>query len=112
MRRGSPLAALALSAAAMLVACGADPLRTAVALPAPGEGAPRDSPGIHNAVAYHEGFVSGSVPEGDAGFEPLDQIGVRNVEAAKGNEVSCTRTDRSIRGERCVAAIPDDAASE
>jgi len=100
MRPVSPLAALALSAAAMLVACGADPSRTAVALPAPGEGAPRDYPGIHNAVAYHEGFISGGVPEGDAGFDTLRAMGVRTVISVDGAATDVARA--RARGMRYV----------
>ena len=100
MRRVSPVAALVLSAAAMLVACGADPSRTAVALPAPGEGAPRDYPGIHNAVAYHEGFVSGGVPEGDAGFDTLRAMGVRTVISVDGAATDVARA--RARGMRYV----------
>ena len=30
---------------------------------------PRDFSGLHNVVAFSKGYLSGSVPEGDAGFE-------------------------------------------
>lgn len=45
---------------------------------------PRDFPGIHNAVAYHEGFISGSVPEGDEGFTTLAAMGVKTIISVDG----------------------------
>lgn len=45
---------------------------------------PRDYPGIHNAVAFHEGFVSGSVPEGEEGFESLAAMGVVTIISVDG----------------------------
>ncbi len=50
------------------------------------DAAPRDLPGIHNAVAYHEGFISGSVPEGDEGFETLAAMGVKTIISVDGME--------------------------
>lgn len=57
-----------------------------VAIPMPGmsEQKPKDYPGIHNAVAYHEGFVSGSVPEGDEGFDTLAGMGVKTIISVDG----------------------------
>jgi len=46
--------------------------------------AARDLPGLHNVVAFHEGFWSGSVPEGDAGFASLQALGVRTVISVDG----------------------------
>ncbi|MEX2219053.1 MAG: cytochrome c [Phycisphaerales bacterium] len=48
------------------------------------ETAPRDYPGLHNVVAFHEGFYSGSVPEGPAGFDALAVMGVRTVISVDG----------------------------
>src|SRR5262249_27875258 len=45
-----------------------------------------DYPGIHNAVTYHDGFVSGSVPEGDAGFDTLAAMGVKTIISVDGAE--------------------------
>jgi protein tyrosine phosphatase (PTP) superfamily phosphohydrolase (DUF442 family) len=59
---------------------------TPIAMPLMSETAPRDYPGIHNAVAYHEGYVSGSVPEGDAGFETLAAMGVKTIISVDGAE--------------------------
>jgi protein tyrosine phosphatase (PTP) superfamily phosphohydrolase (DUF442 family) len=74
------------------------PVPAAIALPAPGEAAPRDYPGIHNAVAFHEGFVSGSVPEGDAGFDTLRAMGVRTIVSVDGAATDVARARaRGIR---------------
>ena len=56
----------------------------ATAPPSTADAAPRDLPGLHNVVAYHEGFWSGSMPEGDAGFESLRRLGVRTVISVDG----------------------------
>jgi protein tyrosine phosphatase (PTP) superfamily phosphohydrolase (DUF442 family) len=45
---------------------------------------PRDYAGIHNVVAFHEGFYSGSVPEGDEGFRTLAAMGVRTIISVDG----------------------------
>ena len=45
---------------------------------------PTDVPGLHNVVAYHEGLYSGSVPEGDEGFESLAAMGVRTIISVDG----------------------------
>ena len=47
--------------------------------PATADPAARDLPGLHNVVAFHDGFWSGSVPEGDAGFASLKALGVRTI---------------------------------
>jgi protein tyrosine phosphatase (PTP) superfamily phosphohydrolase (DUF442 family) len=46
--------------------------------------APRDYPGIHNAVAFHDGYISGGVPEGDAGFASLAAMGIRTIISVDG----------------------------
>lgn len=43
-----------------------------------------DYQGLHNVVAFHEGVLSGSVPEGDAGFDTLQALGVRTVLSVDG----------------------------
>lgn len=63
---------------------GAPVQRSRLEMPAPGDLGPRDYPGIHNAVAYHEGFISGSAPEGDAGFDTLAAMGVRTIISVDG----------------------------
>lgn len=55
-----------------------------IPLPTMADEKPLDYPGIHNAVAYHEGFVSGSVPEGDAGFETLRAMGIKTIISVDG----------------------------
>ncbi len=62
------------------------PARVSIAPPAITETKPLDYPGIHNAVTYHEGFVSGSVPEGDAGFETLAAMGFKTIISVDGAE--------------------------
>ena len=62
----------------------AAPPATPPSLPTLSETKPRDYPGIHNAVAYHEGFISGSVPEGDAAFDALKAMGVKTVISVDG----------------------------
>lgn len=57
-----------------------------VATPLLVDSAPRDYPGIHNAVAFHDGFVSGSVPEGEAGFATLAAMGVKTIISVDGAE--------------------------
>lgn len=95
---GSPLALLATLtlATGSLVACAGnrpDAARPApiairacppVPLPTPSDHTPRDYPGIHNAVAYHDRFISGSQPEGDAGFDTLAGMGVRTIISVDG----------------------------
>ncbi len=41
-------------------------------------------PGIHNVIDVAPGLISGSVPEGDAGFAELDKRGVRTVLSVDG----------------------------
>ncbi|MCC6284650.1 MAG: cytochrome c [Phycisphaerales bacterium] len=65
--------------------------RTTLAMPSVTEVAPREYPGIHNAVAFHDGFVSGSAPEGDAGFATLAAMGVRTIISVDGAEPEAER---------------------
>lgn len=51
---------------------------------------PRDYPGLHNVVAYHEDCYSGSVPEGDAGFDTLASLGVKTIISVDGAEPELT----------------------
>lgn len=59
--------------------------RAAIAAPSPGDRTPRDFPGIHNVVAYHDGFISGSAPEGDSGFDTLAAMGVKTLISVDGS---------------------------
>ncbi len=58
--------------------------RASIPLPALSDATAKDYPGIHNAVAFHEGYVSGSVPEGQAGFETLAAMGIRTIISVDG----------------------------
>ena len=54
----------------------ATPVRAAepVAMPAPASTMPADYPGLHNLVAFHDGLISGSAPEGDVGLDSLAKL--------------------------------------
>ena len=52
--------------------------------PSMSDGAAKDLEGLHNVVAYHEGFWSGGVPEGKAGFEQLRSMGVKTIISVDG----------------------------
>ncbi len=59
---------------------------------------PVERPGLHNLVAYHDGFVSGGVPEGDAGFDSLRAMGVRTIISVDGAVPDVGRAaDRGLR---------------
>ena len=45
---------------------------------------PADFPGVHNVVTYAPGLYSGSLPEGDAGFETLQGLGIRTIISVDG----------------------------
>lgn len=45
---------------------------------------PADFPGVHNVVTYAPGLYSGSVPEGEAGFETLQGMGIRTIISVDG----------------------------
>ncbi len=44
----------------------------------------RDDRGLHNVVAFHETYLSGSVPEGDEGFDTLAVMGVKTIISVDG----------------------------
>ncbi|RJP35754.1 MAG: hypothetical protein C4547_09060 [Phycisphaerales bacterium] len=52
---------------------------------------PRSYQGIHNVVAYRDGFISGSAPEGDEGFQTLSAMGVRTIISVDGAEPEVAR---------------------
>lgn len=96
----------ALAAGVIIVSCGpprAEPASVAglpptIPLPTTDHASPVDYPGIHNAVAFHDGFVSGAVPEGDAGFETLASMGIRTIISVDGAVPDVERADaRGIR---------------
>lgn len=45
---------------------------------------PVDLPGLHNLVAFGPTFYSGSVPEGDAGFDSLKALGIKTIISVDG----------------------------
>jgi len=79
-------------AAGTLVSCaghnskGPQAIRTVAPIDPPklGDDKPRDYSGLHNVVAYHDGFYSGSVPEGDAGFDAVAGMGVKTIISVDG----------------------------
>jgi protein tyrosine phosphatase (PTP) superfamily phosphohydrolase (DUF442 family) len=87
-------AAVFASCTALATPTGAPPSRSAEppaakapdasASPTLADDTPRDFPGIHNVVAFADGFYSGSVPEGDAGFDSLVALGVKTVISVDG----------------------------
>jgi hypothetical protein len=54
--------------------------------PAMTDDVPRDYKGVHNVVAFYDGYWSGSVPEGDAGFDTLKSMGVKTIISVDGAE--------------------------
>ena len=78
-------------------ACSSTPQRSALAplspIQPPGmdQSAPADLPGLHNIVAFHDNYLSGSVPESDQGFESLRAMGVRTIISVDGAEPDVAR---------------------
>lgn len=69
-----------------------------IPLPSLDESRPFDYPGIHNAVAFHDGFISGSVPEGDEGFDTLAAMGVKTIISVDGSAPEVEKAaERGIR---------------
>lgn len=56
----------------------------AIAPPTMADMKPRDYAGIHNVVAFHDGYYSGSVPEGAQGFETLHAMGIKTIISVDG----------------------------
>ena len=55
-----------------------------VQLPELADTKPLNYAGLHNVVAFHEGFYSGSVPEGEVGFLTLADMGVKTIISVDG----------------------------
>lgn len=53
-------------------------------LPSVSRTRPVEGPGLHNLVAFHDGLVSGGVPEGDEAFAFLAKAGVGTVVSVDG----------------------------
>ncbi|MFN0010912.1 MAG: hypothetical protein ACKVS8_04625 [Phycisphaerales bacterium] len=97
------VAGLSSLACAIALAGGAPPAgRTDSATPVARAGAdkPVDVAGLHNVVAFYDGVFSGSVPEGDAGFETLKAWGVRTILSVDGAAPDVERA--RVRGMRYV----------
>lgn len=54
------------------------------AIPKVSDNTPADAPGLHNVVAFAPELLSGSVPEGEAGFESLKSWGIRTIISVDG----------------------------
>ncbi len=54
----------------------------------------KDMPGLHNLVAFHDGFISGSAPEDRTAFASLSELGIRTIISVDGAEpdVEAART--------------------
>lgn len=84
-------------AAGILCSCSSTPKHTAlptptavkalqpIPTPAVGESKPKDFPGLPNVVTYHDGFICGGVPEGDAGFDTLAAMGIKTIISVDGS---------------------------
>ncbi len=72
-------------AATVLVSCAStekSPSASVVAAvqpPAMSDTKPANYDGLHNVVAYHESYYSGSVPEGEEGFKTLAGMGIKTI---------------------------------
>ncbi|MGD9790425.1 MAG: hypothetical protein AB7Q00_00780 [Phycisphaerales bacterium] len=53
--------------------------------PALADARPTNYSGLHNVVTYHDGFYSGSVPEGEEGFETLHHWGIKTIISVDGS---------------------------
>jgi protein tyrosine phosphatase (PTP) superfamily phosphohydrolase (DUF442 family) len=92
---------LFVSIALLTTGCGRTP-QPATAPSAPvaavglavGNSAPAELPGLHNVFRLTERLYSGSVPEGDAGFESLRRLGVQTVISVDGARPDVDRAHR------------------
>ena len=72
---------------ARMMLCGAsEPPTSGGSKPWPSVEADRpvDFPGLHNTVAYWPSLISGSVPDGQEGFDSLQAMGVRTIISVDG----------------------------
>lgn len=56
-----------------------------LATPSLADTVPSNYPGLHNVVTYHDGFYSGSAPEGEEGFETLHDWGIKTIISVDGS---------------------------
>lgn len=61
------------------------PSTTVPGPPSPDAAAPVDAPGLHNVVAFGPEVLSGSMPEGDDGFDSLKAWGIRTIVSVDGS---------------------------
>jgi protein tyrosine phosphatase (PTP) superfamily phosphohydrolase (DUF442 family) len=64
--------------AAVLRAAAASRIGT-IQLPTMTDIKPRDYAGLHNVVAYHDGFYSGSAPDGPEAYDTIAALGTRTI---------------------------------
>lgn len=87
--------------AALLLHAGCSQRRPAtLSMPSPTDERPAEYPGLHNVVAYHEGLLSGSAPDGDGGFDSLASLGVRTIISVDGAQPNVEAA--RVRGLRYV----------
>lgn len=55
-----------------------------IPVPSVSDAQPTELDGLQNVVAFHDGFYSGAVPRGEAGFDTLKAMGVRTVISVDG----------------------------
>jgi len=77
-----------------LAACACAALFMLAAARAADEPKPRELPGLHNVILFHEGLYSGSAPEGDAAFAALKELGVKTVISVDGSVPEVERAKR------------------
>ncbi len=59
---------------------------------------PFERAGIRNVVTFHEGFYSGSAPQGDAGFDSLRALGIKTILSVDGAPPDLARIEaRAMR---------------
>jgi len=56
----------------------------AIRPPTTADTVPRDYAGIRNVVAYHDGYYSGSMPDGAEAFETLHAMGIKTIISVDG----------------------------
>jgi protein tyrosine phosphatase (PTP) superfamily phosphohydrolase (DUF442 family) len=70
-----------LTALLLLSACRTDRAAQAVTSDdaAPAEAAAREYPGLHNVIVFADGLINGSAPHGEAGFDSLEELGIKSI---------------------------------
>lgn len=60
-----------------------------------GEPVPREMPGLHNILLVMPGLLSGSSPDGDAGFASLKKLGVKTIVTVDGAKPDLERAKKA-----------------